>query len=233
MPSRSRDWDRVELSVSIQHTPARDGDAVYECLREALPDADVVVDPDTQNPTASTWRTYEECLRTTPRSATHRLVLQDDVCLCTSFIYGVREAIKQRPDSLLSFFISTRPQASATAVLQANDRGETWTQLDARDWVPLQAVVWPVFLIGPMLRFMETKPHAGLSYVADDEMVASFVRARGVSILQSSPCLVEHVHANATSLPIGNQWVNDERKALLFIGDYHPVTDVDWSTGAR
>lgn len=227
------DWDEVRLSVAIQHTPSRDDDPVYQCLREALPDAEVITDPggpDSGYP--STWRTYAECLRQTPRPATHRLVLQDDVCLCTSFLYGIKTAIKARPDKLLSFFISLRPDTSSIPHLQAMDRGETWSRLDTNAFIPTQALAWPTYLIGPALRYAEAHPIAAVGYEADDQMVARFCRERGIDPIQSCPSLVEHVHHSGTSLTSGENQPGDHRAAAAYIGDYHPVDDVNWTTGA-
>lgn len=226
----ARNWNEIRLSTAIQHTPLRDDDPVYRTLHEALPDADVVIDPNPTGPT-STWRTYAECLRTTPRNATHRLVLQDDVSLCTSFLYGVREAIKQRPDALLSFFLSHQPQASVIEHLHAAEAGETWSPLDTRTWIPTQALCWPVYLIGPLLRYAERYP-PGIPYEGDDNIIGRFCSTLGVRALQSCPSLVEHVHAETSTLPDGTSIVGPVRYAALCIGSYHPVDDVDWTTGA-
>src|SRR6266404_5724186 len=227
----------IRLSIAIQHTPARADDPVFKQLVSDLPMATVVTDPDPQNDYASTWRTYRECLRSTPFNATHRLILQDDVRVCRNFVKGVEAAIQSRPDSLLSFFISMMPQYSATANAQAWDRGDAWSALDTREWTPSQALCWPAFLIGPMIRHADANPIMG-SYTADDQVVGQFLRGRGMNALASVPSLVQHVHAEQTSLDGSVNRVGDHRYALhCWFGadgetEWDPAVDVDWQRGA-
>lgn len=236
-PTKERRWDMVRLSIAIQHTPTRDDDPVFKQLVSDLPDATVITDPDPQADYASTWRTYRECLRSTPFPATHRLILQDDVRVCRNFRAGVEAAIHARPDTLLSLFISHAPQISAIAHLQALDRCEHWSILDTREWTPTQALVWPAFLIGPMLRHADASPLLG-TYVADDQVVGGFLRGRGLYGLQTVPSLVEHVHAEQTSLDGQVNNVGAHRYAACWFGaegdtPYDPATDIDWTRGPR
>lgn len=232
-------WSAVRLSISIQHTPKRDDDPVYQRLVADLPDASVITDPDPGNDYDSTWRTYRECLYRTPHSATHRLVLQDDVQVCRNFRKGVEAAIRAYPDVLLSFFISYAPQHSAIENAQAWDRGDAWSSIDTREWTPTQALCWPVYLIGPMLRYSDAHPVMG-AYTADDQVVAQFLRGRSLPALASVPSLVQHVHAESTSLDGMSQVVNrvgDHRYALhCWFGaegetEYDPAVDIDWTRG--
>jgi hypothetical protein len=221
----SRRWDQVRLSVAVQHTPKRDGDPVYQRLLADLEPypVDVVTSPQT----GSTWPTYRLCLSRMPTTATHRLVLQDDVEAGRNLIAGVKKAIEERPDNLLSFFISRRPQQGAIAHLQACDRGEAWSRLDPREWIPAQALAWPAFMVGPMLRYGGEGPGA------DDELIGRFLRDRGLYALQSMPSLVEHVHHSTTTLPAINM-PGPHRAAACWIGHAHdPAVDVDWRTGMR
>lgn len=220
-------WDQIRLSIAVQHTHKRDSDPVYLRLVDALKPhtVDVVTSP----MEGSTWPTYALCLRRTPHTATHRLVLQDDVEVCPGFVDGVREAVKHRPDTLLSFFISTRPEGSWVGHMDACADGVAWSVLDERRWVPSQALVWPVFLIGPMLRF------AGYDHGNDDELIARFLNYRGLYALQSMPSLVEHMHHSSTTLPAINM-PGPHRAAACWMGrsgEYLPARDVRWDTGAR
>lgn len=229
-------WNHVRLSIAIQHTPRRDTDPVFLELRDALPDAQVIVDPEPTGDYSATWRTYSECLRRTPHPATHRLVLQDDVQLCRNFLAGVEAAIRSRPDSLLSLFISMRPQQSAMAHLHALERCDAWSYLDSREWVPTQALVWPAFLIGPMLRHAQAFPVAG-PHNADDQVVGKFIRERRLMALQSCPSLVQHVHAEETTLDPGVNRVGNHRYAACWFGaegetEHDPATAINWASGA-
>jgi hypothetical protein len=221
-------WNQVRLSIAIQHTPKRDGDPVYQRLREALEPAGakVVVDPTGAN--TETWPTYAECLRSTPQTATHRLIVQDDCEVCPNFVAGVRKAVEARPDNLLSLFLSFRPQASTIASIEACERGYAWSILDNREWCPTQALVWPAFLIGPMLRL-------DVRTTADDERVGVFLNQRGIYALSSVPSLVEHVHHSTTTLPSINM-PGPHRRARCWMGSegkYDPAVDVDWARGPR
>jgi hypothetical protein len=232
-------WNAVRLSISIQHTPKRDDDPVYQRLVSDVPEAKVVTDPDPQSDYASTWRTYRECLRSTPAPATHRLVLQDDVQVCRNFVRGVEAAVKAYPDDLLSFFISHAPPYSAVANSHAWEAGDAWSVLDTREWTPTQALCWPVWMIAPLLRYTDRNPLNG-TYVADDQVVSGFMRAKSLIGLASVPSLVEHVHAETTTLNDMDQVVNRvgrHRYALnCWFGaegqtEYDPAIDIDWTRG--
>lgn len=217
-------WEQIRLSAAIQHTPARDEDAVYRRLTADLPDAKTIAVPDAD----ASWPTYAECLRATPFSATHRLIVQDDVEVCPGFVDGVRAAIAARPDHLLSFFISHKPDGGVRAQMDACERGYAWAILDNREWCPTQALVWPAFLIGPMLRFSHRA-------TADDERVGAFLNQHGLYALQSVPSLVEHVHHSDTTLTAHNT-PGPHRRAWCWMGPdgrYLPARDVDWRRGPR
>lgn len=221
-------WDQVRLSIAIQHTPKRDADNVYRRLLAALePDGGRPVIAPNADDTA-TWPTYAECLATTPHTATHRLVIQDDCEVCPGFIDGVKAAIAARPDQMLSLFISYRPTRGSILQMEACERGYAWAALDNREWLPTQALVWPAFLIGPMLRYPSGR-------TADDERIAEFLRDRGLYALQTVPSLVEHVHHSTTTLPSVNM-PGPHRRARCWMGDsgeYLPARDVDWRRGPR
>jgi hypothetical protein len=221
-------WDQVRLAIAIQHTPKRDGDNVYRRLLAELEPhgARPIIDPTGAD--TATWPTYEECLRSTPQTATHRLVIQDDCEVCPGFIDGIKAAIASRPDQLLSFFISYRPQRGSMIQMEACERGYAWAALDNREWLPTQALVWPMMMIGPMLRYPSRA-------TADDERTAGFLRDRGLYCLQSVPSLVEHVHHSNTTLPSINM-PGPHRRARCWMGstgEYLPARDIDWRRGPR
>lgn len=236
VPTNASRWDRVRLSIAVQHTPARDDDPVFHELVRDVPQAQVVTDPDPQSDYASTWRTYRQCLYTTPHHATHRLVLQDDVRVCRNFTAGVEAAIRAYPDVPLCFFISYAPHYSAIAHAQAWDRCDAWSVLDTREWTPTQALCWPSYLIGPLIRHADRHPIMG-TYAADDQVVAQFLRARQLPVLASVPSLVEHVHAESTSLDGTVNNVGEHRYAMhCWFGaegdtPYDPAVDIDWTRG--
>lgn len=216
-------WDEVKLDLAIQHHPCRDADPVYQALRGALPAARVVVDPDPDSDEQSPWRTYEACLKSARPWATHLLVLQDDVAPCPDFLAGVETAIHARPDRVLSFFISEKPQTGHSKHVAAGRRCESWSELHAWEWVPAQALCWPRWVIPPVLRQSYTVR-------ADDEVLARRFREVGVTPLQSMPSLVEHVHHSSTTL--ARHGSGAHRAAACLLAAPWSALDVDWTLGA-
>jgi hypothetical protein len=180
----------VRISVALQHHPSR-AELVAQLLPEFEPlSVDVVSDPQPDGPRA-TWRTYRRALETTPSTASHRVIIQDDVELCRSFPTVLERAIAARPDRFLVLCVCGDPMPSKMAVLKAHQDGRTFAELNHDRWVPTIALVWPAAMIQPALEFVDAQPWPQ-AFKADDEIVMRIAVGLKIRPLATVPSLVEH-----------------------------------------
>jgi hypothetical protein len=94
----------IKLSVAIMAVPERVGfvDNLLEKLEPDRAGRDVSVywDHDKQGLWWNAHRIWTE----TPATATHRMLLNDDIEVCRDFLPAVEAAIRARPDSFINFF---------------------------------------------------------------------------------------------------------------------------------
>ena len=182
----------MTLSICVQHHPSR-GHLLR--LLEQLGGYELVVDPEPHS-YRSALRTYLECLRRTPATATHRLVVQDDVIVREGFPELARAAIVERPDELVAFFVPGRTLLRRP-MQAAYERGERWWQLpQSLNWTPLVALSWPAHLAAEFVPFgeqvIDTRADRGLSTHADDPYVGAWRKKRKLPVWATVPCLVQH-----------------------------------------
>lgn len=224
-------WTRrqVKLAGAIMHHPSRGylPPRLYSMLG---PDARarhlrVVQDPDPTN-AANPWRTYKEALRRAPVDCTHYLILQDDVLPGRRFLWAAVEAIRHRPDAVISFFVNWLAHASSTTLVQNAQLCTAWSPLHPTErFVPTVALVYPRALVDDLLGCEEgwvTSP------IADDEIVGQWRRRRGLEVWCTIPNLVQH-DEEAPSVLLGHR-ESRPRYACCFIGQHSPAL-IDWTRG--
>jgi hypothetical protein len=219
----------TRLSVAIQHHPGRDGTPIFEGLREALPSAEVVVDPDYRD-FPNPWRCYRLALERTPPSATHRLIVQDDVLTCLHFEEAIARAVEAQPDRVISFCTAGNPYQHADQVWHAADQGLPWAELSNETHCSVIATLWPARLVNPLLDWSlaQNWPNA---FRADDEIAGLFMRHIHEYPLATVPSLVEH--PDTVPSMVGRRAAGGEdrgRVAACWIGECDPLT-IDWSAG--
>jgi hypothetical protein len=220
----------VNLSIGIQTHPERADLAA--ALNAALPSAELVVDPDPDNPMRSPWRTFRHALETTPADATHRMVIQEDAQPCRDFEQVARRAVAARPDRVLVFFVGGLPREHSMAVHRACQLDQSWAELQhMRYWCPIVCTVWPVPMIQPFLEWVDQQGWP-LSFRADDEIAGRWLRHTGQHALATVPSLVEHPDLVPSMIGKRARGGRDtSRVAACFI---HPDCDplsIDWNVG--
>lgn len=217
----------MNLSLAIQHHPAR-AEILPQVISALTPLAPQVIrDPD---PTGDRhpWRTYRLALETTPKWATHRVILQDDVTPCQGFPVLLRQAIRARPDRIIALCVCGRPTVAARDVLRARDRGDAWILLHRNQWVPTIALVWPTRIIRPALAWI-AEQNWPREFYADDEIVGRVTRGLREPVLATVPSLVQHDDIVPSLIGKKNRAGADPgRVAALF---YTVPGDIDWSRG--
>lgn len=178
-------------SLCVQHHPARAH--LIPPLRARLGEFELVADPDPDG-ARSPLRTYLECLRRTPNWATHRIVIQDDAWPCQNFQSRALEAVAERPDSPIAFFVPGLKSAGARRMADALRKGERWAQIGGTAITPLVALAWPAGLIEDFIRFA-TSQRIASRYTHDDPVATLFVKSRKLDVWATVPSLVEHPDA--------------------------------------
>lgn len=211
----------ISLSVAIQHHPNRA--ALIPALVEALDGAAVVTDPDPTGP-RSAWRTYRLALERTPSTATHRLIVQDDVEVCRNFRAAAERACAAHPDDLIAFFHSTQPAENLHWIRIAMHDREPWVALNVQRFIPVVALCWPRELAECIVEWFDEQGFPP-AFTADDEIVGRFARACEVRCYATCPSLIEHT--DVPSVGRRDQPAHRGRRAAYYIGDADPL-EIDW-----
>jgi len=235
---------RVKLAGAIMHHPSRP-ELPIRLLSALGPDprarhVRVVTDPEPYNSGArllpngavevaqnvSPWRTYRACLEQMPEWCSHYLILQDDVLPGRRFLWAAVEAIRHRPDVVVSFFVNWLAHASATTLVQNAQTCAAWSPLHENErFVPTLALAFPRALALDLLDAPEgivERP------IADDEVVGRWRIARRLEVWCTIPNLVQH-DEEAPSVLLGHR-ESRPRYAACFIGEHSPAV-IDWTRG--
>lgn len=185
----------TRVSVVVQHHPARAHLLRNLGCRTLGPRA-VVTDPEPEQVYGSCLRTYLECLRRTPADATHRLVVQDDALPCAGFRKLAEQAIAERPDDLVAFFVPGRTLLRKLMV-DEHRRGGRWVMLPrSLNWTPLVALAWPARHARAFVPYGEQviadRLARGMHTFADDPYVGAWRKQLGIDVWATVPCLVQH-----------------------------------------
>lgn len=175
------------IGVSVMAHPKRAAQA--EALAAELADLPtrVVFDPDPSGPPSSVrvatlaWRPWDE-------SATHHLVIQDDVLLHPHFITQVRDAVRSQPEAALSLF-SEWGSFTSHAVRVAAFAGLAWVR-QPDTYLATVAMVLPVHHAH---RFADVLARSDLD-LPDDHAAFQYARDNDLRHFVSNPNLVEHDH---------------------------------------
>ena len=160
-------------------------------------------------------RTYRECLLGTPSDATHRLIVQDDTLPCANFRPLALQALEERMQSLVAFFVPGVKAAGSRRVEGAASRKETWAQIGGSSIIPVVALCWPIGLVEPFLEFSQ-HPH-WRERAADDAVVAAFVKRHRLDVWATVPSLVEHPDVEDSLIgKVAKAGKNKARVAAMF-----------------
>jgi hypothetical protein len=183
----------VGIAYRVQHTEGRD-EPLARLLARLPPAVEVVTD--TEAADRNPWRNYRRCLTDLPNGATHVVVLQDDALPCRDFGMRVREAVRERPDEIISLFVGGMRE-HRMAFNRAINRGDHWCEMRAQRIHHVVGLVWPAPAARDFLSWYEEnelripapRPHRS------DDMVFSHWIKTGKprrSVWATIPCLVEH-----------------------------------------
>jgi hypothetical protein len=156
-------------------------------------------------------------------TATHHLVIQDDVWPCLDVVAGAERALAWVPAGHPVSLYLGRVQPFAQQVQRAADRageGSSWITMTEVYWGP--GIIVPVGDIAPMLEWYRSPK--GQKVTNYDRRVGHWFKATGRAAWYTWPSLVEHrgdeslVRAKKT-----------KRTAHRFLGENRSALSVDWS----
>lgn len=183
--------ETLSLSSAMMSHPSRA--AVATRLSELLSNVPIVLDPAPHAP-ANPLRAAVAAWRAHTQSATHHLVVQDDITPAPNFLEEVKRAIRLFPTSAIAFYTCWDGPNSA-AVRLAVLAGCDWVKAMANDYFPTQAMVMPTALIEDYLDL--AVPASKVQY-EDDEVMADFLRVRNIPAVLSAPSRVNHGDIEST-----------------------------------
>lgn len=118
-------------------------------------------------------------------------MLQDDCWPCWDFTARAEQAVLERQNDLIAFFVPNIGGGGGRRVLQAARQGERWVQLGLGGWVPVVALAWPVEKALQFLNYLESG-FLGAPSRADDDLVTRYCRKARVSVWATVPSFVDH-----------------------------------------
>lgn len=200
----------MQLSIAVMTHPSRQQSA--DRLVQAHPDLpmQIVTDPNPDGPPAA-LRTARRAWAALPETATHHLVLQDDVRGTAELGWHVRSAVTAMPNTPLCFFTewgSKTAQLSRLAALA----GCHWARIPDHLHTS-QAILLPAAIVADFLAHVETPGVAADDTVADADVLFGFLRDRGLEPLVAVPNLVEHIEVPSL---LGNSLLRGPRHSPCF-----------------
>ena len=215
----------MKLLYRVQHAAGRD--AALARLLPLLPPACEVVTDDEAATKPNPFRNYLRCLAGARPDVTHLVVIQDDAVPCKSFGVLVAEAVRERPDGVLSLFVGGLSGQTRKNFWAAQIAGEKWAKVHFREIHHVVALVWPVELAQAFLDWWASEPRIPGPPVqqSDDAIVGHWIKSTYADrrvrreIWATVPCLVEHPD-DLPSVVQGARRLGDKgRRAIAFIDD--------------
>jgi hypothetical protein len=184
--SRLNDGQFV-ISAAVMTHPSREASARRVLSQLSEVDAKLAVDPDPDGP-PSAVRSAQLAFSATADSATHHLVVQDDITVPAGYHDALLQAVAAHPEAAISLFVEW---GSRTANLAR------WAAFAGRSFVPVINPYMPtVALVVPAALAKELAQHLALatdSDEPDDRAILRFLQSKGTPSLVVVPNLVEHL----------------------------------------
>lgn len=133
-------------------------------------------------------------------------------------------------DRIVCLFVGGAPPRSSARIVHAGNHGQPYAELDAAEWLPCVATLYPADHVRAILEFVGERDWRH-GHLGDDHRLGEYIRHAHTTPLATVPNLVQH-HDNVTSL-IGTaslRGLNPARVSCCWIGDYDPLK-IDWERG--
>ncbi|MFJ1717215.1 hypothetical protein [Streptomyces sp. NPDC088260] len=199
------------ISVAVMCHPVR-REAVADLVTALHPlHPRLVWDP---NPGAgpSPLRTAKLAWSDVAPDATHHLVLQDDVMLVPGFADHLKALVAMREKDAIALYVNWNSPHNSYHVRSAAMAGSAWAPLTLEEWVPTLGLVLPADAARSLGAHLQRYPD---ELRDDDELVAKFCQAEGISVVATVPHLLEHGMGSSVA---GNDG-HGRRQATVFTGE--------------
>lgn len=171
------------------------------------------------------WEDAKHVLLSYSKTATHLLVLQDDVLPCKNFIPTVEKLISLLPDEPITLF------SNSMAIETALYDNKHWATL--KTWFMAQSYIMPTKIIPDLISWVDSKVKPSTRF--DDERFGMYFFYHEHPVYATAPSLVEHLGWNSTLLRNYKSYEfktrRDIRMARVFIGLDQDPLDIDWAEG--
>ncbi len=209
IPPTPEGTSRFVLSGSVLTHPAR-GDAAFRVVAQAPPGAlSVVTDPDPTGP-PTVIRTALAAWESIPPSATHHLIVQDDMLLTGTLFPRARMAIEAMPDAALALF-SLWDSRNGAAVRLAALSGARWVGA-VNEYTPCAALILPRAVAAGYVDYVRRHPRTW----PEDILMYRYLRSDNVPCFVSVPNVVEHEDVPSIA---GNGFRGPRRSACFLRSD--------------
>ncbi|MDQ3987858.1 MAG: hypothetical protein M3291_01410 [Actinomycetota bacterium] len=208
-PVAGRGPGQFVLSGCVLTHPAR-GDAASRLAAQGPPGAlSVVTDPLPSGP-PTVLRTALAAWEAIPLSATHHLIVQDDMLLSAALFDRARLAIEARPQAAHALF-SVWDSRNSGAVRLGALSGARWVA-SVNEYTPCAALILPRAVAAGYVSYVRNHPWTW----PDDIMMFRYLRSENVPCLIAVPNLAEH--GDAPSI-VGNGFRGPRRSACFLRSD--------------
>jgi hypothetical protein len=205
----SREPGRFELSGSVLTHPAR-GNAASRVLAQAPPGAlAVVTDPLPSGPPTA-LRTALAAWETIPPSATHHMIVQDDMLLSATLFERAQLAIEAMPQAALALF-SLWDSRNGAAVRLGALSGARWVA-SVNEYTPCAALILPRAVAAGYVDYVRSHSWTW----PEDIMMSRYLRAENIPCFIAVPNLAEHSDGPSIA---GNSFRGPRRSACFLPAD--------------
>lgn len=153
---------------------------------------------------------------------THVMIVQDDVGFSPALPFLLKDLVTLMPDHPISLFTQNRPN-----VLAAIPQGARW--LVDCNLLFAQALIWPIALAKAVVEFSDTYVPETARFPNDDPRFCFWASAVGEKFWLTNPSLVQHQHANSSTIGSNSKMGRFDRDAAWFDVEGQS-RDWDWST---
>lgn len=206
----SRDPGRFELSGSVLTHPARDGAAARVLAQAPSGALTVVTDPLPSGP-PTVLRTALAAWEAIPPSATHHMIVQDDMLLSQTVFERARLAIEAMPQAALALF-SLWDSRNGGAVRLGALSGARWVA-SVNEYTPCAALILPRAIAAGYVGYLRSHSWTW----PEDIMMFRYLRSEKVPCLIAVPNLAEHGDVPSIA---GNSFRGPRRSACFLPADY-------------
>ncbi|WP_433616658.1 hypothetical protein ACQP2P_15415 [Dactylosporangium sp. CA-139114] len=201
---KSSSESAASIEISSMIMGVRERGATIERLRSELAATNVSVSYEhAPNPDPTVLQSAAIAWSNVPETATHHVVVQDDVELGDNFVGALQAAARIHPNCAISFFAEWGCK-TASLVRVAALIGAGWVE-GIDKYVQTQALLMPASSARALGGYLKDRRD---SLLPEDVLVLEFLRREGLRHLVAAPNLAQHLDLPSMT---GNAWQGPRR----------------------